>query len=541
MTTTPPDVPPTRPAKGRGAARVGSGIFISRILGFVRERVFAHYFGSTDFADAFRAALRLPNVIRNLLGEGTLSASMIPVYADFLEQGRDEDARRFAGAVLGILTLVAGAVALAGSFAAPVLVRVFFPLWTPEKQEMTAGLVRILFPMVGLFVLSAWAMGILDSHRRFFVSYVAPALWNVALITAMVGGALWLGLGARPAELVVVLAWGALAGGFLQLAFQVPFVLRHLGGLRPSLGRGVDGVGEALRNFGPVVAARGIVNVSGWFEIFLAGLLANGAIALMGYAQTFYMLPISLFGISVAASELPELSRMREEDRRVLADRVAHALRRIAYFLVPSTVGYLALGDAAIAALFETGAFGEAETLLTWAVLAAFSLGLGATASSRALSTAFYALRDTRTPAKIAYLRVAVSVTTGVAFMVPLDRLGLAGLRLGAAGLALGVSCAAWLEYALLRRALTRRIGPHGFGVSPVLRLVLVASAAAAVGVGAQAVAGALPLAGTPLEAYHPVLTGFVSLGLFGAVYLGGTALLGEGMGRRPTRAGASG
>lgn len=522
MTTTPPDLAEESSSRGTGAARVGSGIFISRILGFVRERVFAHYFGSSDVADAWRAALRLPNVIRNLLGEGTLSASMIPVYSEFIEQGREEDAARFAGAVLGMLTVVAGSVALLGSLAAPVLVDLFFPLWSEQKQDITTTLVRILFPMVGIFVISAWAMGILDSHRRFFVSYVAPALWNVALITAMIGGALFLGLGDRPADLVVVLAWGALVGGGLQLALQVPFVLLHLHGLRPSLGRGVAGVSEAVSNFGPVVAARGVVNVSGWFEIFLAGLLADGAIALMGYAQTFYMLPISLFGISIAASELPELSRMRDEDRAVLARRVSTALRRVAYFLVPSAVGYLALGDAAVAALFETGAFGPPETLATWAVLAAFSIGLPATASSRALSSAFYALRDTRTPARMAYLRVVVSVLVGSTLMLPLDAYGVAGLRFGAAGLALGVSASAWLEYVLLRRALRRRIGPHGPGSAPVVRDLLVASVAAAVGVALQQL----------LEPLHPFVVGVGSLGPFALIYLAGTRLLGAGTGR---------
>jgi putative peptidoglycan lipid II flippase len=500
--------------------RVGSGIFISRILGFVRDRVFAYFFGSSDYADAWRAALRLPNVVRNLLGEGTLSASMIPVYAELVEQGREEDAARFAGAVLGILTLVAGAVALVGVLVAPVLVAVFFPLWSPEKQAITTTLVRILFPMVGIFVLSAWAMGILDSHRRFFVSYVAPALWNVAVITAMVAGGLYFGLASRPRDLVVVLAWGALVGGGLQLGLQLPFVLRHLTSLRPSLGRGVEGVPEAIRNFWPVVAARGVVNVSGWFELFLAGLLSSGAVALMGYAQTFYMLPISLFGISVAASELPELSRMREEDRRALAKRVRRALKRVAYFLVPSTFGYLLLGDVAIAALFETGQFGAEETLVTWGVLAAFSVGLPATASSRALSSAFYGLRDTKTPARIAAVRVAVSLIVAVLLMLPLDRYGVGELRFGAAGLALGASCGAWLEYAMLRRALRERIGEHGPGPRSILKLSLVASVAAAAGVALQVVA---PPA-------HPIVVGLETLIPFGIIYLAGTALVGEGI-----------
>ena len=246
------------PRRGsRAAGKVAAGIFLSRVLGYLRDRAIAYYFGASDLADAFRAALRLPNVLQNLLGEGTLSASLIPVYAEFLEQGREEEAGRFAGAALGILTVVAAAMALLGIVLAPVLVSVFFGAWDPSKQAITVTLVRIMFPMTGILVVSAWALGILNSHRRFFVSYVAPAFWNIAMITAVVGGATLLMLG--PRRLVVALAWGALAGGFLQLAVQLPFVVPLLKGFRLSLGRGVAGVAEAVHNFWPVVAARGIV------------------------------------------------------------------------------------------------------------------------------------------------------------------------------------------------------------------------------------------------------------------------------------------
>jgi putative peptidoglycan lipid II flippase len=512
---------PSAPPEGRGAARVGAGIFLSRLLGFVRERVFAHFFGSSDFADAWRAGLRMPNVVQNLLGEGTLSASMIPVYAELLEEGRDEEAARFAGAALGILAAVAATVTLVGVLLAPVLVTLFFPRWDEPKRQLTVTLVRILFPMTGVLVLSAWALGILNSHRRFFVSYVAPVFWNLAMIAAMIGGAVYLGAGTR--DLVVALAWGALAGGLFQLAWQLPFLIRYLTGMRISLDRRVQGVQEALRNFGPVVAARGVVNVSGWIDLILAGQLAAGAVAVLGYAQTFYLLPISLFGMSVAASELPELSRMRGETERVLSGRVSAALRRVTYFLVPSAFAYVALGDVVVATVYQTGEFGVAESLVTWGVLAAYGVGLPASASSRLLSSAFYALRDTRTPARVAYLRVGVSIAAGVTLMIPADRLGFEGLRLGAAGLALGHSIGAWLEYVLLRRALAARIGPHGPGSGPMSRIALAAALATAVGVGIQAYA---PPA-------HPVVAGLETLLPFGVVYLGAAALLGEAIVRR--------
>ncbi len=511
-----PAAPAPLPRSG-AAGRVGAGIFLSRIFGFIRERFFAHYFGSSDFADAWRAGLRLPNVVQNLLGEGTLSASMIPVYAELIEKGKTEEAGRFAGATLGLLTVVAAGVSLLGIALAPALVGLFFARWDPEKQQLTVTLVRILFPMTGVLVISAWALAVLNSHRRFFVSYVAPVFWNLAMIASMVGGAAYLGSDVPSRDLVVALAWGALVGGVLQFGWQIPFLARHVRGLRLSLGRNVEGVSEAVRNFWPVFAARGVVNVSAWIDLFLAGYLRSGAVAVMGYAQTFYVLPISLFSMSIAASELPELSRMRGEAEGVVSARVAKALRRIVYLMVPSAMAYVVLGDVIVAALYETGAFDANATLVTWVVLGAYALGLPASGASRVMSSAFYALRDTRTPSRIAYVRVGVSIAVGVLLMMPLDRVRVGGLGLGAAGLALGASVAAWLEYALLRRALGARIGPHGTGGTHSEKVWLAAAAATGAAVAIQLV---LPPA-------HPILIAVETLVPFGVVYLAGAALLG--------------
>ncbi|MBT8487632.1 MAG: murein biosynthesis integral membrane protein MurJ [Gemmatimonadetes bacterium] len=503
---------------GRAAASVGAGIFLSKIFGFVRERVFAHYFGASGYADAWWAALRMPNVIRNLLGEGTLSASMIPVYAELLEEGREEEAARFAGAALGILTVAAASLVLIGVAVAPVLVPLFFPVWSADIQDLTVQLIRILLPMTGLFVLSAWTLGILNSHRTFFVTFVAPVFWNLSMITAMIGGAIYFGLEGR--ELVVALAWGALVGGALTLLVQIPFLARYVSGMRLSLGRGVTGVREAIRNFVPVVAARGIVNVSGWIDLVLAGRLMPGAVAVMGYAQTFANLPISLFGTGVAAAELPELSRMRQEHRDVLAERVTASLTRALYFLIPSAVIYATLGDVVVAALYQTGRFGPATTLITWGVLGAYAVGLPASASSRVLSSTFYALRDTRTPAKMAYVRVAISVVVGVSLMFPADELGFSTLRLGAAGLALGSTVGAWIELGLLRRALKREIGGHGPSLGVLLRLLMAALIASLVGVLVQV---AVPTS-------RPILVAVETLIPAGVVYLVLTGWMGLGM-----------
>jgi putative peptidoglycan lipid II flippase len=540
--TTAPDSGPGTGRRARAAFWVGAGIFLSRVAGFLRDAVLAFYFGNSREADVWGAAIRTPNIIQNLLGEGTLSASFIPVYAGFLEEGREEDAGRFAGAALGLLLVVAFGVALVGILLAPFYIGLIFRSWEPEKQALTVSLVRIIFPMTAVMVVSAWALGILNSHRRFFVSYVAPVVWNVSMIVALFTFGTVLGWEAagRDPELVTVMAWGALVGGVLQLGVQLPWVIPVLKHFRLSLSRRVAGVREAIRNLAPVVAARGVVNLSSLMDLWLASFLIEGAIAMMGRAQTLYFLPISLFGMAIAASELPELSRNRKAVEEVLVPRVRGALDRLAFLLIPSALAFIFLGDVLVAALFQRGEFGAADTAAVHVVLAAYALGLPASASSRALSSAFYAVRNTRTPALIATGRVVLSMAIGASLMFPLDRLGVGELRFGVAGLAFGSAVGAWLEFFLLRRALARHIGPHGPGLKRVLRMAAAGGIALVAGLVARSVfgfsarPGLLPgLLGDGSVLLNP-LAAAGTAGLFGVAYLGVAAALGVGISLRP-------
>ncbi len=516
---------------------VGAGIFFSRISGFVRDVVFAYFFGNTGLADVWRVSLKTPNVIQNLLGEGTLSASVIPVYAEFLEEGREEDAGRFAGAVLGILMVVAGGAALIGVLLAPALVPVFFFRWDPQKLALTTVMVQILFPMTAVLVVSAWALAILNSHRRFFVSYVAPVAWNGAILLTMVG--LGFGVGWTGSALLLAVAWGAFGGGVLQLVVQLPYVVPLLEHFRLSVSRTASGVKEAIRNFIPVVAARGVVNIGSLLDVFLAALLVEGAVAALGYAQTLYILPISLFGMSIAASELPELSRQRTRPPEELAAQVSSALERIHFLLIPSTIAFVLLGDLFIGGIYQRGSFLATDIPVVHAVLAAYALGLLASSGSRVLSTAFYALRDTRTPARMAYLRVAVSLAIGVSLMFPLDRFSSGGLRFGAVGLALGASMAAWLEYVMLRGRLVRALGSHGPRSDVRSRLLAAGVIAALAAVAAKwALGSTVPrrdglLTGLMADSAPWLLQPALAVGtalIFGVVYLVTSARLGVGV-----------
>lgn len=519
----------TTPAGGsRASSMVAGGIFLSRISGLVRERVFAQFFGTSLFADVFRAGLRMPNMLQNLLGEGTLSASFIPVYAELLEQGREEEAGKVAGAIFALLLAVAGALALFGVLLAEPLVSFFLPGFTGERRALTVVVSRILFPMTGVLVLSAWSLGILNSHRRFFIPYFAPVLWNGAMITTL----LVLGERFEPSRLVIALAWGALIGGALQFLIQLPWVLSLERGLRLSWGRGLAPVKDAVKNAGPAILGRGVVQLSGWLDMVLASLLAVGAVAAIGYAQTIYVLPVSLFGMSVAAAELPELSRRRSGGADVLRERTRSALQRVAFFVVPTFVAFILLGDVWVAALYQTGEFGPQDTRLVYLTLAGYALGLIASTSTRLFSSAFFALRDTRTPARIAAVRVATSALVGFVLMTQFEPVRVFGFTfgpglgenlrigtrtLGAVGLACGAGAGAWLEWALLRRELNRRIGAVGAGGGVLSRMLIAALAGAAAGWGTRILLGSI----------HPVLDAALIGAAFGAVYLALSVALG--------------
>ncbi len=492
---------------GRAATQVAAGILVTRILGFIRERVFAHYFGNGQLADAFRAALRIPNAIRNLLGEGTLSASFIPVYAGMLARNDQEGARVLAGAIASLLVLATAVATGVGILLAPVITDVVAPGFAGPTRDITVRLVEIMFPMSGITILSAWCLGVLNTHRRFFVAYAAPALWNIAQIATLValGGIL---AGTR---LAVALALGALAGSVLQLAVQLPGTLRLAGRFAWRLRLDTPGVRQVLLAWGPVVIGAGVVQISSVVDTQLASFLGTGAVAALGYAQLIALLPISLFGVSVAAAALPELSRDAAGERgAALGGQVAAGARRILFFVVPSAFAFAAFGDHIVAILFQTGRFDATDTEVVAGVLAAYAVGLPAQASVKLLASGFYAMGDTRTPVKIAVVAVLLSAALALAAMQVL----------GAAGIALGAAVAAYLNVALLVRGLRRRAGPLG---TPGGTRALGAVLAGAVGGAGAGYLVEWALAGMPLA-----VTGLGALGAFGFGYLAVTGALGH-------------
>ncbi len=516
---------------------VGAGILLSRVLGLLRERAFAHFLGNGVAAAAFKAALRIPNVLQNLLGEGVLSASFIPVYAGLLGKNDPGAADRVAGAVFGLLSLLTGLLVAAGLWAAPLLTDLVAPGFEGEARLLCIRLVRILFPATGLLVLSAWCLGILNSHRRFFLSYAAPAAWNLALIATLVG------LGGRvdEASLAVALGWGTVAGSFLQFAVQVPNVARLLGAFRPVPSLADANVRQVVSSFGPVVVGRGVVQVSAYVDVAWASLIGERAVSALAYAQAIYLLPVSLFGMAVSAAELPEMAReagQGEAAAEALRPRMQAALGRMAFFVVPSAAAFLVLGDVVAAALLQTGKFDAAESRYAWYLLAGSAVGLLASTQGRLYASAFYALRDTRTPLAFSVVRVGLGAT--LAWWSAVHAPSVLGIprHLGAVGITAASGLAAWVEYLLLRRALGRRVGEVGpvgaLRVKPWGAALVAAAAGLAVKVllvrGAGADGAVLREVGgawlSPPQ-LHPWLTAAAVLGTYGAVYLGLAALMG--------------
>ncbi|HET6852745.1 MAG TPA: murein biosynthesis integral membrane protein MurJ [Pyrinomonadaceae bacterium] len=500
----------TEVSTGRSAFFVGAGILISRIVGLARQRIFAHYFGSSAEGDAFSAAFRIPNFLQNVFGEGALSASFIPVYAKLLAEDDEKEAARVANAIFAILALVTAVIVLVGVFATPYIVTLIAAGFEEERRALTITLVRIFFPGAALLVLSAWCLGVLNSHHRFFISYTAPVVWNAAIIAALV----FFGRRMDLSSLAAATAWGSVIGSALQFGVQLPTVLRLIHHFRPVLTLASSHVRQVLHSFFPVFMSRGVVQISAFVDAFLASFLGQGAVVALNYAQSLYTLPVSLFGMSVSAAELPAMSRTvgaAEVVAETLRHRLDEGLRRISFFIVPSAVAFLALGDVIAAVLYQTGKFTHADSIYVWTILAGSAVGLLASTLGRLYASTYYALRDTRTPLLYAVLRVALSAILGYYFSIHLP--GLLGLdsKLGAAGLTSSAGLAGWVEFVLLRRSLNKRIGRTGLSLSYSAKLWIGALLSAAVGWGLK----------TLVVGWHPVPLAIVVLGGYGTCYFG--------------------
>jgi putative peptidoglycan lipid II flippase len=425
-----------------------------------------------------------------------------------LAQEDEKEAARVANAIFGILALVTAVVVLIGVVTTPYIVTIIAAGFEEERRDLTIALVRILFPGAGMLVLSAWCLGILNSHHRFFISYTAPVAWNVAIIAAL----LYFGDRVDLPRLAEMTAWGSVVGSVLQFSVQLPTVLRLIHRIRPQLTLASAHIRQVIHSFFPVFMSRGVVQISAFVDAGLASFLGLGAVVALNYAQSLYTLPVSLFGMSVSAAELPAMSKTLGTASVVaetLRHRLDEGLKRISFFIVPSAVAFLALGDVIAAVLYQTGKFTRNDSIYVWSILAGAAVGLLASTMGRLYSSTYYALRDTRTPLRYAVLRVALGGALGYFCSLHLPRILGVDPKLGAAGITVASGIAGWIEFVLLRRSLNKRIGRTGLSFSYAAKLWLGALLGAALGWGLKFLVGG----------WHPIPLAIVVLGVYGTCY----------------------
>ena len=429
----------------RAAGTVGFYTLLSRILGLIRDMVVANFFGTSMAADAFFVAFRIPNLLRRLFAEGSLTIAFIPVFTEYLTQKSKQDAFQLARIVLTLLSSVLTVVTLLGILLSPWIVRIMAPGFggSGMKYELTVLLTRITFPYIFLISTVALFMGILNSLRHFAAPAAAPIFLNVG----MIGATLW--ISPHLQQPVIGLAIGVLIGGMIQVGLQIPWILREGLSLRPCWMPRHPAVKKIGRLMAPAVFGSAIYQFNQFIGTLLASLLAQGSIAGLYYADRLVQFPLGVFAIAISTAVLPFLSKQAaENDLDSFRETFSHGLRLVFFMAIPSMVGLILLGRPIIQVFFERGIFNALSTVMTTKALFFYSLGLWAFSGIRVLVSAFYALQDAKTPVKVAAVALGANLVFSLLFMRPLE--------LG--GLALALSLASTLQFCLLVYFLKKRM-----------------------------------------------------------------------------------
>ncbi len=445
---------PRDPTSGRRLLRstsVVSGMtLVSRILGLVRDVVFARYFGATIVMDAFIVANRIPNMLRRFFAEGAFSQGFVPVMARYREQHDHAEARVLVDAVAGTLGLILFGITLAGVIAAPLLVLVVAPGFVGDdgRFDLSTAMLRFTFPYLLFVSLTAFAGGILNTYGRFGAPAFTPVILNVALIAS----AMW--LSPRLAEPGMALAYGVFLAGLAQLLFQLPFLARIHAIPRPRWRPRHEGVRRIGQLMLPAIFGSSVAQLNVLVGGVIASLLGVGKISLLYYSDRLMEFPLGLFGIALATVTLPYLSRHHANaSMRAFSRTVDWSLKLVFLIALPAAVGLILLAEPLVATIFHGGEFTAFDVEMTALSLQAFSLGLIGFSVVKILAPAYFAREDTKTPVKIGLIALLVNFLLSVTLAWGLTRAGYQGTH---AGLALAISVAALLNGWLLYRGLRR-------------------------------------------------------------------------------------
>jgi putative peptidoglycan lipid II flippase len=446
---------------------------LSRILGLVRDVVFARMFGATIVMDAFIVANRIPNMLRRFFAEGAFSQGFVPVMARFREQHDHDEAREFVDAVAGTLGLLLFVVTLVGVVAAPLLVLVVAPGFVGDdgRFDLSVAMLRFTFPYLFFVSLTAFAGGVLNTYGRFAVPAFTPVILNVVLISS----ALW--LAPQLAEPGMALAYGVFLAGAVQLAFQVPFLAKIHAVPRPRWKPGHGGVRRVVTLMLPAIFGSSVAQINVLLGGIIASLLGVGKISLLYYSDRLMEFPLGLFGIALATVTLPYLSRQAANDSmREFSATVDWSMKLVVLIATPAAVGLILLAEPLVATIFYGGVFTASDVELAALSLQAFAAGLMGFSFVKILAPAYFAREDTKTPVRVGLIALAVNFVLSVVLAYGLTRAGYAGTH---AGLALAISIAALVNAWLLYRGLRREnIVSHSPGWAVFLARVVFANAA---------------------------------------------------------------
>ena len=433
----------------KDTAVVGAMTLVSRVLGLVRDMVFARL-GVDAGMDAFFVAFKIPNFMRRLFAEGAFSQAFVPVLTEYRTRRGEAEVKALVDHVAGTLTGLLGLLVLAAVLASPVVVLVFAPgFWdTPLKFDLTAHMLRFTFPYLLFMALVSFAAGILNSYGRFAAAAFTPVWLNLVLIaTALL-------VAPRLDQPVIALSWGVLAAGLVQLLFLLPALARIRLLPRPRWGWRDSGVRRILGLMGPGILGSSVSQINLLLDTLLASFLVTGSVSWLYYADRLVEFPLGVFGVALATVILPVLSGSHAGASPAAFSRTLDmALRWVLLIGVPAAAGLVLLARPVLSALFEYQDFQAHDTAMAGLALMAYAVGLPGFMLTRVLAPAFYARQDTRTPVRVAIRAILANMVMNALFVVPMVLLQVPGAH---AGLALATALASYVNAGLLYRQLRR-------------------------------------------------------------------------------------
>ncbi|HEX8177488.1 MAG TPA: murein biosynthesis integral membrane protein MurJ [Pyrinomonadaceae bacterium] len=458
----------------RSAGIVSIAVMGSRVLGLVREQVFANYFGAGFVNDAFQVAFRVPNMLRDLFAEGALSVAFVKTFTDYIEKKSEDEAWRLASMVMNALAIVLSVITLIGVIFAPQIVGMIAAGFPPEKAALATTLTRIMFPFLMLVALAAVAMGVLNTRGRFGIPASASTLFNVGSIAGGLLFAYILSGGGwqiskdhdmmpdAPARWAIIgMAIGTLIGGGLQFLVQVPSMWRVGFRFRPQVSFSHPGVRQVMRLMGPAVIGTAAVQINVFVNTFFASSIP-GAQSWLGYSFRLMQFPIGIFGVAIGTATLPAISRhASRDDIPRFRSTLSSSIGLVFLLTIPSACGLIILGKPIIALLYQRGAFTALDTQMVTAALVGWSIGLVGYSAIKVLSPAFYALNDARTPMIISFVSIAINAVCGYFFRGWLSNYGVTPetpFGYGHVGLALATSSVALVNFFALVFFMRRKI-----------------------------------------------------------------------------------